>query len=282
MAPSVLPGPGTDGCSPRPVRDATIGPCAHVRNQSATPSNGRVSVDRARRRPPRLPRRADRGSPAGLRPIGPVRATAPAIERPTRAAATPAPGSAHPASRPSSPSGSTRVLGIAGRLAASHDRRAFRTVVDETKRALRADVDDDPDPPRRSPRGRRVGRSRRRGRRAAAGLPPRRGLGRGGAAHRPGPGLRRRPRRRRDAGSTATTASWSSPATSSRRSSTTTGSSARCRPSRPSRAPGRRRRRLHHDPRDARGDRPGQCRAASSRPRRAPPSSRSSRPRRPG
>ncbi len=41
------------------------------------------------------------------------------------------------------------VLGIAERLAASHDRQElFRTIVDETKRALRVDYVDDPDPAR--------------------------------------------------------------------------------------------------------------------------------------
>ena len=120
------------------------------------------------------------------------------------------------------------VLGIAERLAASHDREElFRTIVDETKRALRADVTtirilhDDrlelaawaglPDDVARRP----------------ARLPARRGLGRRGPADRPRPAWpdvreRSQPRlralRRR---------SSSSPATSSRRSSTTTGSSGR-------------------------------------------------------
>ena len=86
------------------------------------------------------------------------------------------------------------VLGIAGRLAASHDREElFRTIVDETNRALHCGRDDDPDPARRSARDRRLGRHVGRHGRAAARARPGRRVGRRGPAHRPGRRLVRYP-----------------------------------------------------------------------------------------
>ena len=88
------------------------------------------------------------------------------------------------------------VLGIAERLATSHDREElFRTIVDETKRALAGRRHHDPHPARRPPRGRGLGRPVRRRRAPAPVVPQRRGLGRRGPADRPRPGLAGRPAR---------------------------------------------------------------------------------------
>ena len=193
------------------------------------------------------------------------------------------PRASHAPSRSSSPSGSTRSSASpSGWPRRTIAQELFRTIVDETMRALRADVTTI-----------RILRDDRLEVAAWAGLsddvaatppglPPRRGLGRRGPAHRPGPGLAGRPRRCASTATSATTASSSSPATSSRRSSTTTGSSARSPRSRASRAPGptatsRSSRPSRRMPR-SRSPTP----SSSSRPRPGPPSSASSRRRRPG
>ena len=131
------------------------------------------------------------------------------------------------------------VLGIAERLAASHDREElFRTIVDETQRALRADATTI-----------RILRDDRLEVAAWAGLPDDVAAARcrSSAATRAG-SARSCGRGRvlawpdvrddREHGVERYDGSSSSPATSSRRSSTTTGSSGRCPRSPASRAPG--------------------------------------------
>ena len=246
-----------------PSRRASIQP-AQDGSSTDAPNTGGSSAPAAR---------------AFVRRIDPIRARSAAI----RAGASPA----APRQRSAAPSGRAleaelaerldTVLGIAGRLAASHDRAdLFRMIVDETKRALRADATtirvlrDDrlevaawaglPDDAGQAP----------------AGLPPRRGLGRRGPAHRPRPRLPRRSRR-----------STSRQGAVRRRVRGRRPPDRAAHPPRPGdrravgghpRAAGldERRRRVHHDPGHARRDRPRQRRAVradrgAGRPARGPP-----------
>ena len=163
------------------------------------------------------------------------------------------------------------VLGIAERLAASHDRQdLFRTIVDETHARAARRQHDHPDPARRPPRRRGLGGHHRRGGREPAGLRPRRGLGRRGAADRPRPRLPGRPQR-----------SQARLRPLRRRARVRRRARRAAHPPRPRhRLAGgghlraarldERRRRVHHDPRDARRHRAHQRRAlrADRGPRR--------------
>ena len=116
------------------------------------------------------------------------------------------------------------VLGIAERLAASHDREElFRTIVDETKRALRADARTIRDPARRPPGGGGLGGHADE---VAAALPvigPDEGWVGEVAPDGPGRRLDRCPRSTPTRARALRRRHRRSPATSSRRSSTTTG-----------------------------------------------------------